>query len=111
MNFNRALLVAITLISNFSPAQELPPEVTNPSPEIVNSKRSELWKQSYLPFEGISYSEIGFSFLSSKGNIKAASANLADVKTTSNNFDYLIGFGVSDHLAIGAQGTYPISKT
>lgn len=81
-----------------------------PSIEPHKSHITEIEKFSYLPKEGVPYLSTGFNYSTSKGSIKTTLGTVASLTKKTTSFNYTLGYGLSNYLAIGLSGVYPLNS-
>lgn len=71
---------------------------------------SEIEKLSYSPKEGIPYFSTALTYSTSKGSIKSQIGTVANFTTKATGFNYSVGYGLSNYLALGVSGLLPMNK-
>lgn len=107
-------IAAITMSSATSFSQEPVLPATPPDVIVQNETKvvDDFGKQSYLPAIGILYFSSGISTALAKSTINNGSAGvLANTKSVWTSFDYLLGYGISDNLALGVKGSISLSDS
>ncbi len=77
----------------------------NSAPSAAQASPSEIEKFSYIAPIGVTYSNLGFAYTTSKGNLKGPAGTVSDYATKSTNFNYAFGYGISEYLTLGLKGT------
>lgn len=109
--FTIACLACFSAYSEETPSQLNQP---TPAPAVVSAESkssNDLGKLSYLPAYGTLYFSTGLSSSTTNLKINGPAGVVADSKAVSTSLDYILGYGVSDYLALGVRGAISLSDS